>query len=201
MVESVNTNPSSFTGIRSLNKTTSLLNKTQDRISTGLKVSGPRDNAAIFAISQVLQGQVAGAGAVQGALRFGESAVSVATTAGQEVGNLLTDLKGIAVQASQDGLDDASRQALQTEFNSLVDQINTVTNSANFNGINLVEAGGQGVDVLSSEDGGTISVSAEDLSVPIRLSPIPTTSRVLPIPRVKLGLGRAAISPAMSSAS
>ena len=39
------------------------------------------------------------------------------------------------------------------------------------------------------------------LSVPIRLSPIPTTSRVLPIPRVKLGLGRAAISPAMSSAS
>ena len=39
------------------------------------------------------------------------------------------------------------------------------------------------------------------LTVPIRLSPIPTTSRVLPIPRVKLGLGRAAISPAMSSAS
>ena len=38
-------------------------------------------------------------------------------------------------------------------------------------------------------------------TVPIRLSPIPTTSRVLPIPRVKLGLGRAAISPAISSAS
>ena len=43
--------------------------------------------------------------------------------------------------------------------------------------------------------------SSEVRSVPIRLSPIPTTSRVLPIPRVKLGLGRAAISPAMSSAS
>ena len=43
--------------------------------------------------------------------------------------------------------------------------------------------------------------SSDDYSVPIRLSPIPTTSRVLPIPRVKLGLGRAAISPAMSSAS
>ena len=42
---------------------------------------------------------------------------------------------------------------------------------------------------------------SEDQTVPIRLSPIPTTSRVLPIPRVKLGLGRAAISPAMSSAS
>ena len=41
----------------------------------------------------------------------------------------------------------------------------------------------------------------EGYTVPIRLSPIPTTSRVLPIPRVKLGLGRAAISPAMSSAS
>ncbi len=41
----------------------------------------------------------------------------------------------------------------------------------------------------------------EEYTVPIRLSPIPTTSRVLPIPRVKLGLGRAAISPAMSSAS
>ena len=41
----------------------------------------------------------------------------------------------------------------------------------------------------------------DELTVPIRLSPIPTTSRVLPIPRVKLALGRAAISPAMSSAS
>ena len=44
-------------------------------------------------------------------------------------------------------------------------------------------------------------VGIELQTVPIRLSPIPTTSRVLPIPRVKLGLGRAAISPAMSSAS
>tara|TARA_Y100000588_G_scaffold337352_1_gene378765 strand:- start:181 stop:996 length:816 start_codon:yes stop_codon:yes gene_type:complete len=164
MVDTVTTNPGSLTSIRSLNKSSNLLNKTQNRISTGLKVSGPRDNAAIFAINQLLQGQVAGAGAVQGALRFGESAVNVATTAGTEVSNLLTDLKGIAVQASQEGLDDASRQALQNEFNSLVDQVNTVTNSANFNGINLVESGASGVEVLSGEDGSTISVSAEDLS-------------------------------------
>ena len=62
------------------------------------------------------------------------------------------------------------------------------------------------VAVTGGNDGNTVPVLAKNYvnnlkGVPIRLSPIPTTSRVLPIPRVKLGLGRAAISPAMSSAS
>ena len=58
------------------------------------------------------------------------------------------------------------------------------------NGVPIPKHGLKSIDQIDGE-----------LCVPIRLSPIPTTSRVLPIPRVKLGLGRAAISPAMSSAS
>ena len=56
-------------------------------------------------------------------------------------------------------------------------------------------------EISRAQDMYPVVTMAEGHTVPIRLSPIPTTSRVLPIPRVKLGLGRAAISPAMSSAS
>ena len=51
---------------------------------------------------------------------------------------------------------------------------------------------GGNVDALAE----ALQVSLDEQTVPIRLSPIPTTSRVLPIPRVKLGLGRAAMSSA-----
>ena len=56
-------------------------------------------------------------------------------------------------------------------------------------------------DMIPALFGAFEQEEGDPVPVPIRLSPIPTTSRVLPIPRVKLGLGRAAISPAMSSAS
>ena len=165
MVVSVNTNSPAAGGLQQLSKTNSLLQKREERISTGLKVNGPKDNAAIFAISRVLQGDISGAGAVKTALSSGESTVSVAISAGTEVSNLLTDLKGIAVQASQDGLDPASRQSLQNEFNALKDQISTVVGSASFNGINLITSGGQNFQVLSGADGSTISVQAQDLSL------------------------------------
>lgn len=70
----------------------------------------------------------------------------------------------MAVRASQDGLDDTSRAALQNEFNSLSAQIGTVVDSADFGGTNLVASGAEDISVLSSADGSTIDVGAQDLS-------------------------------------
>jgi flagellin len=164
MVESINTNPGANLGIRQLNKTSSILDRVRERVATGKEVNGPRDDAATFAIAQALSGEVAGSTAVQGALSAGQATVGVAITAGQSVSDQLVKLKSIAVQASQEGLDANSRQALQTEFDSLVEQINSTVSSAGFNGNNLVESGASGLDVLSGTDGATISVPAGDLS-------------------------------------
>ena len=76
----------------------------------------------------------------------------------------MNDLRGVALRASQQNLDDSSRQALQTEFNGLVEQINTVASSANFGDVNLIQAGSSDLAVLADQSGSTIDVSAADLS-------------------------------------
>ena len=52
MAMSVNTNPGAMIALQSLNKTNMMLGTTQLRITTGLRVNGPKDHAATFAIAQ-----------------------------------------------------------------------------------------------------------------------------------------------------
>lgn len=164
MVESVNTNRGAAVALQQLSKSNSVLDQIRERTASGNKVNGPKDDAAIFAIAKQLEGELAGAAAVQVNLAFGEAATSTAINAGTEVSDLLVQAKGLAVQASQEGLDDASRQALETEFNALTEQINTVVNTASFGGTNLVEPGAADLDLLASESGDTVTVAAADLS-------------------------------------
>jgi flagellin len=151
-------------GIDQLNRTKKDLNKTQQRITTGLRVNGPKDDAAIFAVAQVLRGESAGAQSVKTALNNAEATVNVAASASVEVSNLLIDLKTKALEASNPALDASSRSTINNEFQSLVSQLNTVVNSASFNGTNLLQSGASNLQVLSTEDGDTITVNAQNLS-------------------------------------
>ena len=149
MVNSINSN--SGLGIQQLNKNLSGLNKTQSRITTGLKVNGPKDNAAIFAIAQNLLGNSAGAAAVKTTLYSAESVVGTAIAGGQIVGDLLTEIKGKVVQGNNPALDQAGRDAINAEVQQLVSQVNTVTSSSAFGGTNLIENGASDFAVLNSE--------------------------------------------------
>lgn len=162
MVDPINS--SSGLGIQQFNKTLSGLNKTQSRISTGLKINGPKDNSAIFAIAQVLQGQSAGTAAVKTTLNNAEAVVGTAISGGQVVGDLLTEIKGKVVQANDPALDQAGRDAINAEVQQLVDQVNTVSSSSAFGGTNLIEGGASDFAVLSSENGDTFDVGAQDFS-------------------------------------
>ena len=164
MVISINTNSSADLGIQQLNKTNQSLRKSQTKISTGLKINGPKDDAATFAIAQALRGQAAGAQAVKTALSSGESTVNTALSAGQSVSDRLIEMKAKIVQANQSGLDDASRTALNNDIAALRENITTVVQTAEFNGTNLIESGSTDIFVLSSSDGSTITVNAQDLS-------------------------------------
>lgn len=164
MINSINSNDASAVALRSLNSANNGLNSLQDRISTGRKVDDPKADAANFAAAQQLLGEIGGSTAVVDGLNAAEASAGVAIAAGQEVGSLLTDLRRVSVQASQEGLDDTSRQALQNEFNGLREQIGTVVGAASFNGTNLIESGASDLDVLASEQGDRFTVGARDLS-------------------------------------
>src|SRR5688500_6011472 len=108
MVVSLLTNAGQRLALQSLNQTSRALQTAQLRVTTGLRVNGPQDDPATFAIAQNLRGEIAGIGAVKTALALGESTVDVAIDGATAVSDLLVEMKAKAVEASQDGLDASS---------------------------------------------------------------------------------------------
>ena len=163
MVISINTNPGQLLALQALAKTSSELRVSQLRVTTGLKVNGPQDDPAAFAIAQNLRGEIAGITAVKTALSLGAATVDVAIDGATEVSDLLTEMKAKAVQASQSGLDAATQSTLHEEFTALRSQIVTIVGTADFNSKNLIEAGATAHNVLSSVEGSVITVSAHPI--------------------------------------
>jgi flagellin len=163
MVMSINTNAGAMVALQSLNATNAKLATTQLRITTGLRVGGPKDDAATFAIAQNMRGDIAGMGAVKTNLALGQSITNVAIDAGKAIADLLVEMKAKAVQASQEGLDSDSYTALHQEFTSLRNQIQSIVATAEFNGKNLIDSGASDLKVLSTVDGSTITVTKQSI--------------------------------------
>ena len=165
-MQSVNTNVGAMVALQNLNRTSSDLMSTQNRISTGLKVGSAKDNGAAFAIAQTQRATVSSLDAVKDSLSRGVSVVDVAMSAGSAVSDMLTQLKEKALAASDTSLDTTSRAALKNDFDSIRDQITKTVDNANFNGINLLKAGAADITALANADGSsTITVAAQDISL------------------------------------
>ncbi len=164
MVNSINTNTGAMSSLQRLSETRGSLNKTQSHISSGKKINSPKDDAATLAIAQQLLGTFSGTEAVRDGLGRATATVDVALAAGQSASDILVEMKGLAVQASQEGLDQSSRDALNSAFAALQAQIAAINNSAEFAGSNLIAAGAANQEVLSDENGARMTVAAEDLS-------------------------------------
>jgi flagellin len=166
MVDSVNTNVGAMIALENLNLTQSQLQRTQNIISTGLRVSSAKDDGSTWAIAQNQRAQVLSLDAVKDSLSRGQSSLDVAISAGTSISDLLTQMKSKALAASDQGLDVTSRQALNDQFQSMRDQITTIVNNADFNGTNMIQSGGTSVYALANADGTSkLTVQAEDLSL------------------------------------
>ena len=160
---SVNTNIGAMVALQSLNKTNKMLDITQQRVNTGLRVAGAADDASSYQIAQGMKGDQAGYQAVQIALGLGAATVNTALKAGESVADLLTEMKAKIVQANQSGLDNNSQSALNSDVAALTTQITSIVNSAAFNGKSLIASGATSLTVLSTVGGSVISVSAASI--------------------------------------
>src|SRR6201996_1359305 len=165
-LNSINTNTSALVALQNLVSTQTTLDQTQNIISTGKKINSAKDNGAVWSIAQTMQGKNTSLDAVKDSLNRAQSTIDVAMSAGQQVSDLLTQMKAKALAASDTSLDTTSRQALNADFKSLRDQITSVVNNADFNGVNMVKSGGTTVYALANDSGTThMPVAAEDLSL------------------------------------
>jgi flagellin len=165
-MNSINSNASALLALQNLNMTQADLVSTQNIVSTGKTINSAKDNGAIWSIAQTMQGKVDSLDSVQDSLNRAQSTIDVAMSAGQQVADLLTQMKAKVLAAADTSLDTVSRQALNADFKSLRDQINKVTNNADFNGINMIKSGGTTLQALANDSGSQrMTVMAEDLSV------------------------------------
>src|SRR6185503_10161878 len=148
---SVNTNYSAMIALQNLNLTQSELEEVQNRINTGFKVSSARDNGAVFAIAEGQRSRVASLSAVRDGIDRASSALDVGLSAGESIGKILNEMKTKAVAAQAADLSSTQRAALQADFDALRAQIDQIANSATFNGLNLVAAGGSNLAVIMSD--------------------------------------------------
>ena len=165
-LNSVNTNVGAMVALENLASTQNQLQKAQNQINTGLKIASAKDDGSTWAIAQNQRAQVLSLDAVKQSLSRGQSAMDVAISAGTGISDLLSQMKALALSASDQGLNSTDRTALNDQFKSLRDQITTITTNADFNGTNMIKSGGTTIYALANADGTSkITVAAEDFSL------------------------------------
>ena len=168
-MSSLLTNESSLIALTTLRQINKNLTMVQQEISTGKSVSNARDNAAIWAVSTVMQSDVDSFESISDSLNLGASTVAVARGASEQVTDLLQEMKQLIVAAQEENVD---RDKIQTDITQLTEQIDTIVGAAQFNGLNLLSGTGD-INILASLDRAAsgavtttdISVSRNDISV------------------------------------
>jgi flagellin len=130
----INTNVASINAQRNLNKSTSSLNTSLARLSSGMRITAAKDDAAGLAISEKLRAQIRGLGQAERNAQDGISLVQTAEGALNEVSGALIRMRELAVQASTGTLGSEERGYLNDEFNALMTEIDRIANVTEFNG-------------------------------------------------------------------
>ena len=178
-VNSVNTNAGALIALQNLNATNSQLQTTENRINTGLKVGSAKDDGATWAIAQSQRSTVSSLDAVKDSLSRASSTIDVASSAGESISDLLTQMKEKALAASDTSLDTTSRAALQTDFNSLRDQITKTIQNSSFNGINLLDGSQSSITALANAEGtNKLTVAGQDMSLGGSIVTVGTSSSI-----------------------
>ncbi|MGV8988543.1 MAG: flagellin [Cypionkella sp.] len=167
-MSSILTNNSAMVALQTMKSINSNLATTTSQIATGKRVDTAKDNAAVWAISKVMESDVKGFQGISDSLALGSSTIAVAGQAASTVTDLLTQMKGKIVSAQESNVD---RTKIQADIVTLKNQISSVVGAAQFNGLNLVNNSAS-VNILSSLDrsagavtASSITVAGQDLSI------------------------------------
>lgn len=167
MTNSVHTNNAASIALQNLTRTNDRLSDVQGRISTGLKVQGAKDNAAIWAIAQGQRADVGALAAVKQSLDRATSIADVALSAGESISDLLNQLKEKVVASKDESLKTQSRQLLNADFKALLKAIASAVQNSSFDGGNILNGSlTSGIRFLANADASSsITLSAKDLSL------------------------------------
>lgn len=123
---------------RLLSNTGAQLNKSMERLSSGLRINRAADDAAGLAVSEGMRSQIRGMNVASRNAQDGVSMVQVADGALGNVGDMLQRVRDLAVQASNGTLTDAQRGNLDTEVQQILTEIGKTGTDTEFNGLKIL---------------------------------------------------------------
>lgn len=158
----INTNISALNSNRLLTQATNGMERSLQRLSSGLRINSARDDAAGLAISERMTSQIRG---FNQASRNANDAVSLLQTAEgglAEVANLLQRGRELSLQAANATYGSRERQSLQAEINQLIAEVDRIGRTTDFNGVKILGGGNGGAAVVT---GGPDPTASDKLAI------------------------------------
>jgi flagellin len=135
----INTNPASLIAQRNLSQNTRSLNTTLERLSTGLRINRGKDDPAGLIASENLRSEKSALSAAISNAERTDQLVNIAEGGLQELSNLLTDLRGlVTATANSGGVSVEEKQANQLQIDSILQTIDRLAESTNFQGVKIL---------------------------------------------------------------
>ncbi len=160
----VRTNTMAINAQRQLNMNNNRVSKSLEKLASGYRINRAGDDAAGLAISEKMKAQIKGLETASLNAQDGISLVQTAEGNLIEVHNMLNRMVELATRAANGTFSDANRKTLQDEVDQLNEEIDRISQSANFNGMKLLDGsmGGKGATSAVSEVSSTLELGEID---------------------------------------
>ncbi|MBI1996302.1 MAG: flagellin, partial [Deltaproteobacteria bacterium] len=135
----INTNISALTAQRNLTRAQGGLERSIQRLSTGLRINGAVDDAAGMAISDRLTAQIRGLNQAVRNANDGVSAFQTADGSLNEVSNLLQRARELSVQSANDSNSSSDRTSLNAEVSNILAELDRLASTVQFNNRKLLD--------------------------------------------------------------
>lgn len=129
----INHNVPALNTYRQLSINNSLMSKSLEKLSSGLRINRAGDDAAGLAISEKMRGQIRGLEMAQKNAQDGISLIQTAEGALNETHSILQRMRELAVQAANDTATESDRNEIQKEIDQLAQEITRIANTTEFN--------------------------------------------------------------------
>jgi len=168
----INHNISSMIGQGALETQQNSLAKSLEKLSTGMRINRPSDDAAGLSVSESLRSKIRGLGRAKSNAEDGIALLQIAEGATGEINNIMQRLRELAIQSSTDTMTTTERAYTDKEFGQLMNEITRISSSASYNGMTLLDgaAGSFGVSggqasVLHIGSGSSSSVDRISITI------------------------------------
>ncbi|MBD3321528.1 MAG: hypothetical protein GF350_10585 [Chitinivibrionales bacterium] len=133
----INHNIASMVGQGALFKVNREMSKSLERLSTGLRINTAADDAAGLGVSENLRTQVRGLGQAMRNAQDAIALLNIADGALNEQTEILQRMRELVIQAKNDTYTDTERQYMGQEFSQLIDELDRIAATANYNGMQI----------------------------------------------------------------